>query len=738
MTGTSATPLLRTKLAPPPARDGLLARERLLDHLAEPGRARLTLVSAPAGWGKTTLLREWAGTVAPSRAWVSLDAADNDPVRFWAYVVEALRGAGAPVRTVPSVAAAGHDGLAALVDELHALPDPMALALDDLHVITEERVLDGLAFLVDHAPEPVRVGVATRTDPPLGLARMRVRGELAEARADHLRFSDDEAAALLRAATGSHLDAAAVRRLCARTEGWAAGLYLAALSLRGRDGAGDAFVDAFAGDDRLVVDYLAEEVLAAQPEDRRRFLLDTSILSRLSAPLCDAVTGRHDGAGILADLEASNLFLVPLDNRRRWYRFHHLFGELLRHQLTADDPDRVAVLHRRAGAWLAANGAQDEAIGHLAAGGDVDAAAELVARNWSVYHDRGWIPSVRRWISLLPDELVRADARLCLANAWIAITSGEQSLVAPWVDAAERALGDREPPPRMAERIALARSLDHLLDGRTALALAAGRRALDMGGLPRDSQWHAVACMAVGMAQFHERRDDLGERMLREAADVGERTGMSVAALLSLGHLAELALDRGDVPAAEALALRSLDFNPEDHARFPHAACSFAAVAQVRARQGLLDEAGRHADRALELARRGDAASEIVHAQLVRAEVRLTAGERRGARADLEDARGLTAGGGVPPRLAQRFLEMDERLRRPEAAPVQAGGDLTERERVVLGLLAGPASLREIAGELTVSPNTVKTQVRAIYRKLGVDRRSRAVHAARERGILPG
>lgn len=693
-------------------------------------------MSAPAGWGKTTILREWAAA-APASGWVSLDEADNDPVRFWNYVIEALRSAGAAVGTAPALAAADHAGLTALLNELDGLADPVSLAIDDMHLVTATQVHDGLAFLVDHLPGTVRLAVATRVDPPLGLARMRARGELVEVRADDLRFSDDEAAALLRATTGAPLGDDAVRRLRTRTEGWAAGLYLAGLSLRGRADA-TAFVDAFAGDDRLVVDYLADEVLTAQPEDRRRFLLETSILTRLSAPLCDAVTGRDDAARILTELEGSNLFLVPLDTRRRWYRFHHLFGELLRHELAADAPERVAGLHRRAAGWFAADGAVDDAVHHLVAAGDLAAAADLVATSWSRYHDRGWVATVLRWVSLLPGEMVRADPRLCLANAWAAITLGRQEDIAGWVDAAESALGNATPPPALAASIAMARSLEHLLHGRSELALAAGERALALETDPA-SQWRAVACLAVAMASYQDDHTERAYEMFAEAVAVGERTGISIAPLLSLGHMVEVDLAAGDIDRAAGHAARALALaDAEDHSHFPHAACAHTAIAQVHAARGRLDDALAEADRAVELATRGRAGLEIGHALLVRADIRAAAGMRSDARADVDRAREAMSGPDrrVPTRLATRLAQMGDRLRTP--APAGPGDELTGRELVVLRLLAGPASLREIAGELVVSPNTVKSQVRAIYRKLDVDRRSRAVEAARERGLLGG
>jgi len=734
-------PLLRTKLTPPPRRAGFVARPHLLGPVPGAGGPRLTLVSAPAGWGKTTALAEWAAAAAPAAAWVSLDESDNDPTRFWGYVLEALRGAGADLDVSARLVATADVGLTTLINAISALPSPVALALDDYHVIRADDVHSDMAFLVEHLPPTVSVALATRTDPPLGLPRLRARGELLEVRADDLRFDRDEAASLLREAAVAPLDDGTLDLLRRRTEGWAAGLYLAALSLRGRDDPG-AFVDAFAGDDRLVVDYLATEVLAGLPLERRRFLLHTAILSQLSAPLCEAVTGRADAQRELTELERSNMFLVPLDSRRGWYRFHHLFGELLRHELVLSHPDEVAGLHRRAAGWLSNNGFADEAIGHLAAAGDLAGAADLIAGSWQRYHRHGWLATIERWMELLPEQVVLDDPRLCLARAWIAINLGRQEIIADRIAAAEAAVGSCTPTRDVAASIATARSIERLLSGDTAAALAAGERALEL--LPqRESQWGAVAYMAVGMAHFQEERSDQAQIFLTEAADVGERTGIPIPPLLALCHLAAVSLEHGDVAGAERHARRAIALaDTEEHAHFPHAAGAFSAMAEVHLVQGHHARAMPHAHRGVELALRGRVAPQIAHSLLVRAAVHEALGERDAARADVRRARvELTRAGTDPsPRLTRQLLTMEGALRASAPARAETGAGpatLTARERTVLGMLAGPASLREIAAELSVSPNTVKTQVRSVYRKLGVARRSEAVQAARTRGISP-
>ena len=351
--------LLETKLYVPRPRRGLVLRPRLSERLDRGAASKLVLVSAPAGFGKTTLLTEWLAArpaaLAGERlaAWLSLDRGDNDPASFWAYVIAALRtvasGVGEsalalldapqppPIETV----------LTTLLNDLGAVAGEIVLVLDDYHVIDAREVQDGMAFLLDHLPPRLHVVIASRADPALPLARMRARGELAEIRAAELRFTADEAAAYLNEMMGLQLTARDVAALEGRTEGWIAALQLAALSMQGRDDVA-GFIAGFAGDDRYVVDYLAEEVLARQPERVQTFLLQTSILGRLSGPLCDAVTGQGGGKAMLEALDRGNLFLVPLDDRRRWYRYHHLFADVLQARLLDEQPGQVPDLHRRA------------------------------------------------------------------------------------------------------------------------------------------------------------------------------------------------------------------------------------------------------------------------------------------------------------------------------------------------------------------------------------------------------
>src|SRR5690242_3484519 len=440
-----AGPLLETKLHVPRWRRSLVARPRLSERLSRGAESALTLVSAPAGFGKTTLLAEWLAVAAAderSVAWLSLDQRDNDPALFWTYLVAALNTGVTGEDAVPlqPPQPPNEAGLVALLNDLGAISNDVVLVLDDYHVIDARDVQDGMAFLLEHLPPQIHLVIASRTDPPLPLARLRGRGELAEIRAADLRFTPGEAAAYLNEVMGLALTAADVAALEGRTEGWIAALQLAALSMQGREDV-TAFIDGFAGDDRYIVDFLAEEVLQRQPEQVQHFLLQTSILDRLSGPLCDAVTGQDGGKAKLAALERGNLFLVPLDDRRQWYRYHQLFADVLHARLRDEQRDDVPELHRRASGWHEQNGERSEAIRHALAAADFERAADLVELAIPAMRRSRQEAAVLGWLELLPDEVVRVRPVLSVGFAGTLLAAGEYEGVEARLRDAERWLG---------------------------------------------------------------------------------------------------------------------------------------------------------------------------------------------------------------------------------------------------------------------------------------------------------
>jgi LuxR family maltose regulon positive regulatory protein len=503
------SPLLETKLYVPRLRRGLVARPRLSERLRRGAESKLTLVSAPPGFGKTTLLAEWlAAGPAGERpvAWLSLDPDDNRSASFWPYLIAALQtvapGVGAsalsllegpqpaPIETV----------LSTLLNEFGALPNDIVLVLDDYHEVDGPDIQGGMAFLLEHLPHQLHLVITTRADPALPLGRLRARGELVEIRAADLRFTPDEAAAYLNEAMGLNLAARDVAALEGRTEGWIAALQLAALSIQGRDDVA-GFIASFAGDDRYIVDYLVEEVLHRQPKPVRSFLLETSILDRLSGPLCDAVTGQAGGKAMLEALDRGNLFLVPLDDRRRWYRYHQLFADVLRARLLDEQPDRFPGLHRRAGDWYEQDGDRSEAIRHAMAGGDLARAADLVelAIPATVRHRQEAM--LRQWLEALPDELLRVRPVLSNAYAGSLLSRGEVEGVEQRLRDAERWLGasdgavdgsaersglmvviDEAAFRQLPGSVAVHRAGQALILGDVAGTVAHARRALDLVG----------------------------------------------------------------------------------------------------------------------------------------------------------------------------------------------------------------------------------------------------------------
>ncbi|WP_024285505.1 LuxR C-terminal-related transcriptional regulator [Cellulomonas sp. KRMCY2] len=519
-----AGPLLETKLHVPRRRRAQVARPRLSERLSRGWESTLTLVSAPAGFGKTTLLTQWLADLPAdgrSVAWLSLDQRDDDPAVFWPYLVAALRtavdgfGAGA-LALLESGQAPMATVLATLVNDLRSIPDDVVLVLDDYHVVEAGDVQEGMAFVLEHLPPQVHLVIATRADPALPLARLRGRGELVEVRAADLRFTSDEAATYLNEAMGLALTARDVEALEGRTEGWIAALQLAALSMQGRaDVAG--FIAGFAGDDRYIVDYLVEEVLQRQPAQFRDFLLRTSILSRLNGSLCDAVTGQGGAKAMLEALDRGNLFLVPLDDRRQWYRYHHLFADVLEARVLDEQPADVPGLHRRASHWSEQNGERSEAIRHAMAGGDVGRAADLVELAIPEMSQARQEATLRRWLEALPDDVLTVRPVLSVGYAAMLLVHGELEGVEARLRDAERWLGATAEAPepratgmvvvdedafrRLPCAVAVYRAAQAWVLGDVAGTMAHGGRALDLVGAD-DHLGRGAAAGMLGLAHW--------------------------------------------------------------------------------------------------------------------------------------------------------------------------------------------------------------------------------------------
>ena len=556
----------------PRAQPNLVPRPRLGELLAEGMNRKLTLVSAPAGFGKTTLLSEWltmhSGEGYPV-AWVALDEGDNDPARFLSYLVAALQTVTEGVGEAALVSLHSPQPppiepiLTALINEVDAIPNDFALVLDDYHLVEAESVHDAVTFLLDHLPPQMHLVIASRTDPPLPLSRLRARGQMTEIRDDDLRFTSEEAAAFLEDVMGLNLSAEDVGALEQRTEGWIAGLQLAALSMQGLDDV-SGFIEAFTGSNRYVLDYLAEEVLKKQPEQVQGFLLQTSILDRLSGALCDAVTGEDDGQAMLERLEHANLFTVPLDQERHWYRYHHLFAEFLRGRLWRMQPERVPELHSRAAKWYEEHGSTSEAIRHALAAEDFELAARLVEQTRGTMITRDELNTLLGWLEALPDELVRSRASLCLAYAWVLVLTGQVDTVEARLRDAELAVCSAEPDERARGlgEVAAARAEVARMRGEIPRAIDLSHRALEI--IPEESLLlRSVAALNLGSAYWISGDTTAASRASSEAVILSEAAENIYVTLVALRELALVKVAQGRLREAAELYRKALQLGLE-------------------------------------------------------------------------------------------------------------------------------------------------------------------------------
>jgi ATP/maltotriose-dependent transcriptional regulator MalT len=738
--------IVETKVTRPRPRAEQVPRRELIAALGDRGWRRLTLVAAPPGFGKTTFLAEWvAADDRAGAAWFSVDEDDNDPARFFACIAEALQRVepGLGDRAAAALRTPGADlhrvVLPLLLNDLAGLDRDLALVLDDYHLITNPEIHRALAYLIERSPGVFHLILATREDPPLPLGRLRARGELCEVRAAELRFSDDETAVFLTDALGLELSAADVARLQARTEGWPAALYLAALSLRGRPDA-SAMIERFAGDDRYLVDYLTAELLARQPPELRSFLLRTSILKRFCGPLCDAVAERENSAALLAELEHSNLLLVPLDNKREWYRYHHLFGDLLEHELVASDRDALPVLHRRASVWYREAGLIVDAAHHAIAAGDIDAAARLVARHYAFFVDRGQLATVLRWLELLPEAVAAQDWLLCFAGTVVTAHAGRLDEAERWLGLAERA------PPLVRDGqepggpLALLAAYLRLLRGDIRGTVAHGRRALASASAA-DALWAMGPQMVLASGLWWAGEPGEASAIVETVTRTARAAGIPAMTVYSLGVRAAIALDEQNEPTAETLAREATQLmHRDDLDEHPWAAMAHVVPGTLLGRRGELDAAAAEIERGMELGRRQAAWQVTVCASLALAEVRQRQHQLTAARRLLTHVRDLLETlpdpGDGPVRLERTEKALRLRATRDRDAAKAPYWELSEREIEVLRLLPSRLSQREIAAELYVSFNTIRTHTRVIFQKLGVTSRAEAVTRARELGLL--
>jgi LuxR family transcriptional regulator, maltose regulon positive regulatory protein len=701
--------LLQVKLTPPRSSHRRISRPRLTTLLDGTLEARLLLLSAPPGFGKTTALVDWLAASGVKHAWLSLDEADNDPVRFlrylWAAVTSiaadgprSLTGA-APSAEVPAV-------IAEVATILAETPEPSLLVLDDYHVIEAGEVQRAVAILLDLVPPQAHLVIATRVDPALPLARLRARAELLEVRADALRFTSEEARSFFAERMGLALSDSEIETLVARTEGWPAVLQLAGLSLTGRTDV-PGYVREFAATHRFVLDFITEEVLGRLDRDQREFLLRTSVLDRLTGPVCDALTDRTDGQAMLERLERANLLLVPLDDERRWYRYHRLFADLLRARLGVEHPTERDGLHLRAADWYEREGMIGDAIGHALRSGDRRRARDLIAKASPDLIHHAEFATLRGWLDTLPAEVVRSDLLLSTFYAYALVLAGQREGVSSRLADAEAALPEAAAAghPSAATvpiHIFMIRSIVARLEHDVAGAVANAEQAVALvpAGLPSDREALVLgdALAILGHALLDAGELDRAIDAYREARPLLRRAGNRLGEADITRNLARLEVRRGCFRAAlEACDEALADAVGGSRFDLPALAPVHLARAEVLER---MSEAGvaEAAEHALHLARRsGDV---------------VTIGE------------------------ARTLLERVTARHTRRSGQAQLVEPLTERELEVLRLVAAGRSNRQIAGELFLALGTVKSHVHSISGKLGAANRVEAIVTARELNLL--
>jgi LuxR family transcriptional regulator, maltose regulon positive regulatory protein len=737
--------VIESKLHPPPVRAEWIARPRLVAALERSMSLPVVLLAAPAGFGKSTLVTQWHESVAAAgpAAWLCLDPGDNDPVRLWLHLATALQRVGCAfdVGMAEIIATSGTTMLTrvvpGIIEALERIDRPVTVVLDDCHVIRSVACREQLDYLLDHLPEAVHVALIARSDPALRLGRLRVEGRLSEIRTKDLSFTADETRAVLQV-EGVQLTASAVDELASRTEGWPAAVYLAALSLGGRDDP-EEFVHELSGNNRFIADYLTEEVLNRQDAELRDFILDMSVFDRFNVSLGNHVTQTQAASRLLRVLERTNLFLIPMDAAGNWFRFHHLFGTFARSALEAANPDRAELLHFRGAEWFAAHDHIEEAIQHHLAGGSAQDAAVLVQSNWVRYLDAGRIATVLGWLRGLHDSPADKCAETTVTAAWIAALTGRQAEMSHRLVMLESMAHDG-PLPDGAKSVESARLLIRAMfgyDGPDQM-LADSRRVVELE-TDETSTWYAAALVTLGHASYVT--GDLQQARDRLSQAAAARVAPATIQVLALAALSLCEAELGATHTAARLAAMAMRVVEENAMQpMPQASFAFTATAAALAASGDLEAAWSVLESGLQPRRlvRGLSPWPLIHHLVVMATVAAQSGRHAVASELILELEELTPWTDATMATTRtRIAAVRRMLGRPmPPAPPDLGDPLTPREVEVLRRLQSSQSLREIANDLYVSHNTIKTFTVSLYRKLGVHSRSEAIAIARSITLL--
>jgi LuxR family transcriptional regulator, maltose regulon positive regulatory protein len=730
--------LLPAKLEVPPLRAGLVERTGLVDRLSRARSARFVSVVAPPGYGKTTALSQWAARDGRRFAWISLDHPENDPAVFLTYVAEALNADGTVEPEVFEALTGRADSLwrsslPRLGSALAARSEPLVLVFDDVHELTDHDCLDALVALLAHVPRGSQLVLSGRTEARVGLPTLRANGELVELGPRALALTDAEAHALLSAA-GLDVTETEAAALNEHVEGWAAGLYLAALS----SGGDSSSLASFGGDDRFVTDYLRAEELARVGPDELDFLLQTSVLDRMCGPLCDAVLERDDSARALERLEDENLFVVALDHRRLWFRYHHLFREMLGAELERREPELAATLNRRAASWCEANGEPEVAIEYLTAAGDTDEVARLVTASMFPHYRSGRVSTVERWLALFDDPavLVRYPA-IAVFGVWLHALRGRPDTAERWALTVETS-ESQGPMPDGSSFEAWASTVRALLcrEGIDQMQIDA---ELATSHLSAKSPWRPPSILLHGMGVLLSGDLDRAEIILGQAAEAAVAEGAVWTGVVACSERALLALERGDLALAESERSRACAFI-DDASSADYVVTTILLA--VTARLAIAKGQGARARQTLASAQRmrpmlTHALSWFaVQAQLELAKAHLAVSDVRGAATLYHEAVDILR---RRPRLGTLVADAEDVRAKLSTVADQPSGwasTLTAAELRLLPLLTTHLSFREIAERLFVSRNTVKTQAISVYRKLDASSRSEAIERAIELGLV--
>jgi LuxR family maltose regulon positive regulatory protein len=750
-------PIISTKLHIPPLPQNMVSRASLTDRLDAGYQGKFVLVSAPAGFGKTALLAEWAHRCSQvcQVCWVHLDESDNEPLRFVSYLIAALQ---THHKNLGEAALSGLHAmppapieavLTSLVNEIDSSAGDLILILDDYHLIETPAIHSATEFLIKHLPPQMCLVIATRTDPPLPIHRLRARGHMIEIRVEDLRFSRAETRRYLEDTLADHFSTSDIANLDSRLEGWIAGLQMVALSIQGRQDRRE-FIETFSGSHRFIMDYLTEEIFNQQPFELQNFLLQTSILDRLSGPLCDALVGPGftvQVAGedltpaqrVLEYLEHANLFLLPMDDERRWYRYHQLFANLLRQRLRQTWPEEIDDLQRRASAWYAANGLTEEAFKHALSANDLPAAAQLVESQALDYLKTGALSTLLGWLEQLPEETIMGHPWLSVFFGWALLLTGRLENLAGYLAAAEQGEVDRQESDDLRGHIAAIQAYSAMLQGEMEQGFVLAQQALDL--LPEDDLTvRSVVSFTLG--GFNYMRGDMPAAIeaMQSAGRSGEQAGNIHLAVSALSAAGGFLLESGNLSAAQQNYDQALKLATGHSGRpLPIAANAYNGLAQLNIARNDLENARRFAKTSLELAEGWGNVDSLAGSYMSLAHTERLEGNLPEAQLALDEAKHIAANHSLSPDFEGRLAAVDALI---HSGDVQLGGHgaliepLSEREIEVLRLMAQGRSNAEIAEELIIALGTVKAHSSSIYRKLEARGRTEAVIKARELELL--